>query len=337
VREGSSSKDLAGARLRLVEAPGGALREAFAASVREGLTARPKRLECAWLYDDEGSRLFERICEIPEYYLTRAEDEILRDHAGEIVAGIDGGADLVELGSGSGSKTRRLIAARLRGRDRLRYVPIDISRGALEDAAVRLLGEFPALSIVAIAADYERGLEELRDLSLGPKLVLWLGSNIGNFDRDGASAFLARVGRVLTPDCRMVVGFDLRKDRRALELAYDDPAGVTSAFALNLLARTNRELGGEFDLSRFAHRARYDERDGRVDLFLESRIAQTVAIRDLGLEVELAEGEPIHVESSYKHSPEEIDELAARAGFEVERRWLDGERRFCDARLRLAT
>lgn len=323
-------------RLRITDLQGSSLRDEFAASVREGLSAPRKRLECSWFYDAEGSRLFEEICATPEYYLTRAEDEILAAHVAELCEGAAPDADLVELGSGSGAKTRRVIAELSRTRGRVRYVPIDISRSALEDSAARLLADFPGLSIFAVAAPYERGLDELRAVSSGPKLVLWLGSNIGNLGRDEAAAFLARLRNGLTDECRVVVGFDLRKDRETLERAYDDRAGVTARFNLNLLARVNRELGGTFELSRFSHRAAYDEREGRIDMFLDSRVRQTVLIRELELEVELEAGEPIHTECSYKHSESELEAIAARAGFAVERRWFDPARRFCEVRLRSA-
>jgi L-histidine Nalpha-methyltransferase len=323
-------------RFEIACEPQASLAEDFAASVRAGLTASPKRLECSWFYDAEGSRLFERICATPEYYLTRAEDEILASHAGEICDGLAPEADLVELGSGSGSKTRRLIAELASRRGRVRYVPIDISRDALEDSARRLLAEFEGLSISAVAAEYGPGLDELRRVSPGPKLVLWLGSNIGNFDRERASGFLARVRSRLTPECRVLVGFDLRKDTATLERAYDDAGGITARFNLNLLARIDRELGGDFDLERFSHRARYDEEDGRIDMFLDSRVAQEVAIRALDLEVAFEAGEPIHTESSYKHSLAELGAIAARAGLEIERSWFDEARRFCEVRLRPA-
>jgi L-histidine N-alpha-methyltransferase len=324
-------------RLEIADLESASLRDDFGSSVREGLSAPRKRLECSWFYDAEGSRIFEEICATPEYYLTRAEDEILAANVTEMCAGVFAGsvpdADLVELGSGSGAKTRRVIAELTRTRGRVRYVPIDISRSALADSASRLLREFPQLSISAIAAPYERGLEALRDVSPGPKLVLWLGSNIGNFDRDDAVAFLERLRSSLTETCRLLVGFDLRKDRRTLERAYDDRAGVTARFNLNLLARINRELGGTFDLSRFAHRAQYDEVEGRIDMFLDSRVRQTVAIRSLEIEVDFEAGEPIHTESSYKHSVSELESVAARAGFVVERCWFDAARRFCEARM----
>ena len=311
----------------------------FAAEVRAGLAAQPKRLPCRFFYDAAGSRLFEQICELPEYYLTRAEQEILTRHADEIAAAVPAGAVLVELGSGSAAKTRRLIEAFLRRQATLRYVPIDISRGALEESARRLLAEYPALEIHGLAAEYRDGLRRLRrlrraDAERRPRLVLWLGSNVGNFGRPEAAAFLARVRETMAAADRLLVGFDLRKDRAVLEPAYDDAQGVTARFNLNLLARVNRELGGHFDLRRFAHRAVYAEDAGRVELHLVSRREQTVPIDALGLRVPFAAGEAIHTEDSYKYSGDEIRALAAAAGFEVERRWLDGGRRFAECLFR---
>jgi L-histidine Nalpha-methyltransferase len=297
-------------------------------SPRAGLTSRPRWLSCRWLYDEEGSRLFEAICEQPEYYPTRAELAILRERAGEIADALPPGGSLVELGSGSALKTRVLIEALIARDGALRYVPIDISRTMLEASSRELLEEYPELEVLGVAAEYGAGLRELRRRVPGPKLVLWLGSNVGNFERHEAAAFLAELGAGLSTDDRLLLGVDLRKDARVLERAYDDAAGVTAAFGLNLLARINRELGGEFDLDGFRHRAHYDEREGRVEMHLESLRAQHVRIAAIDLELDFAEGETIHTENSYKYSVAEIDALAAEGGFEVESRWFDAERRF---------
>ena len=198
----------------------------------------------------------------------------------------------------------------------------------LEASAKALLEDYPGLTIQGVAAEYQDGLHELRTALEGPRLVLWLGSNIGNFPRDEAVAFLAGVRGDLSPQDRMLVGADLRKDRGTLESAYDDPAGVTASFNLNLLARINRELGGEFDLGSFRHVARWVPERDRMEMFLASREAQTVRIGALDLEVSFGAGEEIHTESSHKYSPRQLDALAAEAGFEVERRWLDAKERF---------
>ena len=313
-------------RFTLVEADGG-LPSDFADDVRAGLTAPRKRLPCRYLYDAEGSALFEEICALPEYYLTRAEQEIFDAHAGEIIASCPADAALVELGSGSAKKTRTLIDAALGARGRLRYVPIDISRTMLEESSRALLADYPAVEITAIAAEYRNGLRWLERMH-DPKLVLWLGSNVGNFSRTEAARFLRGVRATMSPSDRLLMGVDLRKSRAVLEAAYDDAAGVTARFSLNLLARINRELGGQFELDAFQHRSRWNERLGRIEIELQSRVAQTVRIEALALDVPFRAGERIYTESSYKYSTAEIEKLARAAGLVVERRWLDARKRF---------
>jgi L-histidine Nalpha-methyltransferase len=314
-------------KLTVVPAAGAAVSD-FAVDVRAGLTAARKRLSCRWLYDDIGSALFEHICDTPEYYLTRAEQSILDARADEIARAVAPNAALVELGSGSARKTRVLIAAMIRRQGRLRYVPIDISRSMLEQSSRELAEDHAALEITAIAAEYRAGLRILRRERAQAKLVLWLGSNVGNFTRAEAARFLRGVRATLGARDRFLLGVDLRKSRAMLEAAYDDAAGVTARFNLNLLARINRELGGHFDLDGFTHRARWNERLGCMHMHLRSERAQTVAIDDLGLRVRFGAGETIFTESSYKYSLDELGRLARAGGFAVERRWLDDERRF---------
>jgi dimethylhistidine N-methyltransferase len=313
---------------RLVELAVGDPSAEFARDVADGLTAAPKRLACRYFYDREGSRLFEAICKLPEYYLTRAEAAILHDHAQEIADGFPADATVIELGSGTAVKTQLLLKALLRTRRRVRYVPIDICRPVLEESSAGLLQKFPGLEIVAVAAEYHEGLERLASESACPKLILWLGSNIGNFDRTEAAAFLRRIHNTLQPDDRMLVGFDLRKERAVLEAAYDDAAGVTAAFNLNLLARINRELDGDFDLGAFRHRAIYDPGLGRIEMYLVSTRSQRVTIGRLGLQIEFAAGETIHTENSYKYSLREMDVVSKSAGLQAERCWQDAEGRF---------
>lgn len=304
----------------------------LAHEVRAGLMAMPKRLPCRFFYDEIGSQLFEAICELPEYYPTRTERAILAEHAAEVVERVPGCATLVELGSGSAAKTRLLIDALCRTGPHLRYVPIDISRSALEDSARGLLDAYPALSIDAVAAEYHDGLQCLAEAwtegPQGPRLVLWLGSNVGNLERDEAAAFLRNVRTTMAPDDRLLLGVDRRKARAVLEPAYDDAQGVTAQFNLNILARINRELGGQFRLSQFDHRAVYDEERGRIEMYLVSTQAQEVPIQDLDLVVPFAAGEAIHTENSYKYSDDEIEALAAGSGFAVERQWHDPRRWF---------
>ena len=315
-------------RLTLIDARTDRSPATFARDVVAGLQSSPKRLPCRYFYDALGSALFEAICRLPEYYLTRAEEGILRTHREEIAELFPGAIDLIELGSGSAIKTRLLIEAFLEARPHLRYVPIDISAGMLEETARQLVHDYPALSVTAIAGEYREGLDRLRSLSPSPRLVLWLGSNIGNFERDQAADFLADLRRAFSPGDGLLVGIDLRKDRAVLEAAYDDPTGVTAAFNRNILGRINRELGGHFDLHSFSHRATYDEVQGRVAMYLVSKRAQCVGINDLKLEVSLGRGEVIQTEHCYKYSLDEIDSLAEAAGLIRAQTWFDSAHRF---------
>jgi dimethylhistidine N-methyltransferase len=297
--------------------------DSLATAVAEGLAERPRSLPCRFLYDERGSLLFEDICDLPEYYLTRAEHQLLRDNADAIVSQLPSPVTLAELGSGSSTKTRLLIEALLRRQRRLRYVPVDISRSILEESAESLLEDYDALEIHAIAGEYEEGLHYVRKETREPKVIAWLGSNVGNFDRAAASRFLRGIREALSMEDRLLVGIDLRKDRRVLEAAYDDAAGVTSRFNLNILERINRELDADFDLSAFRHYARWREGEGRVELGLECEASCQVAIKALDTTLRFERGERIHTEDSYKYSFEEIADVARRASFEVERRWLD--------------
>ncbi len=306
----------------------------FAEAVRAGLSGSPRSLPCRFLYDEEGSRLFEEICRLPEYYPTRAEDEILRDHAGEIAALFPAATTLVELGSGSAEKTCRLIEAFLKKGRGLRFLPIDISRSALEQSARALVARYPDLEVAGVAAEYEVGLHQVAREDGPSKLILWLGSNVGNLDHAEAVGFLARVRKTMAPGDGLLIGIDLLKDQGILERAYDDPGGVTSRFNLNLLARINRELGGDFDLRGFRHRAVFHPDPGRMEMALVSLRPQKVSIPALGLDLAFGAGEAIHTESSYKYSPAEIRALAAGSGFTVEHQWHDRQNRFCESLFR---
>ncbi len=315
--------------------PSDTARADFAADVFHGLTGEHKRLPCRWLYDREGSLLFEEICALPEYYIPRAERAILERHSGAIAASLPSGAMLVELGSGNAAKTRLLIEALLARSDgRVRYAPIDISQSALVQSGQDLVTEYPRLDVTGIAGTYEEGLAHLPQLGEAPRLVLWLGSNVGNFTRHEAAVFLGELRKRLRPVDRFLLGVDLRKDPSVLALAYDDPQGVTARFSLNILARINRELGGRFRLSEFQHRAVYDASAGRVAIHLVARRAQRVRIEALDLTVSFAAGEAIHTEDSYKYDFAEIDALARAARLVPVKRWTDPEEQFASVLLR---
>ncbi|HEY6802531.1 MAG TPA: L-histidine N(alpha)-methyltransferase [Pyrinomonadaceae bacterium] len=312
----------------------------LAEDVRNGLTGPQKRFLPKYFYDELGSQLFEAICLLPEYYLTRAEDEILRQYADEIVASVEGKKTLLEMGSGSASKTRLIIEALLREQDELLFMPVDISASALDSSSRILLQSYPRLRIEAYAADYFAGLAELRKSrttqpeqdgrfeNRGRTLALFLGSNISNFDYEEAIRFLEAMRSVLDHGDGLLLGADLRKDRATLEAAYNDALGVTSAFNLNVLARINRELGGNFDLHKFRHHAFYNEEEGRIEIYIESLENQRVRIEQLDLEVEFAAGELIHTEFSHKYDEASIDRIASATGFVRTRTWRDSQGRF---------
>jgi len=305
-------------------------------AVRLGLDRPDKSLPSRFFYDEQGSRLFEEICELPEYYLTRAETEILERHAQDLSVALPRIETLIELGSGSSIKTEILLRAFEHDRRPLRYAPIDVSRSALEESSERLADRHPGLEILPTLAEYEDGIGKLAGHALGPRLILWLGSSIGNLDRHAAADFLERRAAEMGGEDRLLVGIDLRKDRETLERAYDDARGVTARFDLNLLARINRELGGDFELACFRHEARYDEVSGAVESHLVSQRDQSVRIGALGLEIEFAAEERIHTENSYKYSLEEIDEVAREAGLAIESQLFDTAQRFTLSLLRLA-
>lgn len=304
----------------------------FADDVRGGLTARPKQLQPHYFYDALGSALFAAICELPEYYVTRAETEILLGHAQEIAAAANAPARIIELGSGNGRKTRLLLDAILSRQPSVLYQPVDVDGAMLQSSARDLLTTFPTLSIEALCGEY-------RDVAaLGPSsgrtLTVFLGSSIGNLGGAAATELLRELRRLMKPRDAALIGFDLVKDKATLEAAYDDSLGVTAAFNLNLLARINRELGGHFDLEQFAHKAHYNESERRIEMRLVSSRAQTVRIDSLGVTTSFAKGETIHTENSYKYDLEQVARLAAPAGLIVERHWTDARGWFADVLLR---
>ncbi|HEX7531179.1 MAG TPA: L-histidine N(alpha)-methyltransferase [Pyrinomonadaceae bacterium] len=308
----------------------------FAADVRRGLSSNPKQLFPKYLYDSLGSRLFDAICHVDEYYPTRAENEILTRHADEMVAGIPDCRTLIELGSGSAEKTRSIIEALLLHQTELLFIPVDISASALEKSSRALLAAYPALRIEAYAADYLEGLAAMQPLAPGPALMLFLGSNIGNFEKTEALTFLRAIRRMLRPGDALLLGADLKKDRATLEAAYNDALGVTRAFIVNELARINRELGGDFDLWAFGLRSVYNESAGCVEVFLESLRSQLVTISGLKLSITFEAGEWIHMEHSYKFDVDGLSALGLQSGFRLERTWLDARERFSSNLFRAA-
>jgi L-histidine Nalpha-methyltransferase len=306
----------------------------FADELKAGLIARPKTLPTKYLYDDLGSALFEVICRLPEYYLTRAEAAILQSHAQEIIDAVGGTMEIVELGSGTAVKTRLLLDAALRRQPTLRYRPIDISASAVEETVAALNHEYPNITVDALTTDYLDGLTKLSPNGVARRLVLFLGSNIGNFEPPEARKTMLAVRHALQPGDTFLMGVDLRKDREILERAYNDTLGVTAAFNKNLLLRINRELGGHFDLAAWSHRAWYNDAESRVEMHLTSDRKQAVAIDAVGESFAFEKGETIHTESSYKYVPQQIERLARDTGFEVSRMWNDSADNFSSNLLR---
>ncbi|GHD88114.1 L-histidine N(alpha)-methyltransferase [Streptomyces naganishii] len=302
--------------------PEDAMAAALRADVQHGLTSDPKTLPPKWFYDAHGSELFERITELPEYYPTRAEREILAARSGEIAAALPA-RTLVELGSGSSEKTRYLLDA-LSGLDT--YVPVDVSDSALTQAGQALAAERPDLNVHALIADFTGALA-LPDAP-GPRLLAFLGGTIGNLLPAERAAFLERVRGLLSPGDALLLGTDLVKDEDVLVRAYDDAAGVTAAFNKNVLAVVNRELGADFDPDAFDHVALWDAGNEWIEMRLRSRVAQTVKVPALDLAVDFAAGEDLRTEVSAKFREEGVGRELRAAGLEPARWWTDGEERF---------
>ena len=293
--------------------------ESFRDALLAGLGQQPKALPCKFFYDARGSALFEEICHLPEYYLTRTEIAILEEHAGAIASHIGAHGRLVELGSGASRKVRILLGAL---KTPVAYVPVDISREHLREAAARLAADFPTLPVIAVCADYTRPFR-LPPLPgpAGKRVGFFPGSTIGNFEPESVVRFLANCAELLGPAGEMLVGVDLKKDRAILDRAYNDRAGLNAAFNLNLLARANRELGGDIAIDRFEHLAFYNGEKGRMELYLKSLADQTATIA--GRQFHFAEGELIHTENSYKYAIPEFHALARQAGFLPVHTWTD--------------
>jgi L-histidine Nalpha-methyltransferase len=297
----------------------------LADDVRRGLEARPRSLPPKYFYDHAGSVLFERITELPEYYLTRVEEVIIRDVAAEVVRQVRP-RDIVELGPGFCRKVRFLFDV-MGDRGDIRYVPVDVGRDGLANAVGALIHDYPALDVHAVVGDFERHLERIPP-PVGRRLVLFLGSTIGNFDPLARRTLLIQIRRLLGPDDRLLLGIDLVKDRAVLEAAYNDAAGVTREFNRNILRVVNRELDGDFRPEGYRHHAFYRAEASRVEMHLIATAPQRVRVRRLGLVVELAEAEGIWTESSYKFTRESTETMLAEAGLAINAWYTDSEARF---------
>lgn len=315
--------DLLSTRLEIHNLLAAQSTDSFAEDVRAGLTAQPKQLPPKYFYDTLGSHLFEAICQLPEYYLTRAETEIFERHADEIVTAIPHLTSIAEFGSGSAIKSRYLLAALLARQEFLHYQPLDISPDILRQSAEALLESHAGLWITGYVCDYLQQMPPLERRDGGRVLVLFLGSNIGNYTTDEARALLRRMRQTMQPGDGLLLGADLIKEQAVLEAAYADALGVTAAFNLNVLLRINQQLGGAFNLRQFAHQAVFNAAQSRMEIYAVSRVAQIVKVAALDLEIEFAAGETIHTENSHKFDAEQLANLAKASGFVPVKTWLD--------------
>jgi L-histidine Nalpha-methyltransferase len=290
--------------------------------VVRGLTSRPKTLPCKLFYDERGSALFEEITSLPEYYPTRTELEILQDYSQEIARAAGSPVSIVELGAGTALKTTTLLGGFARRQMRLKYFPVDISPAALAAAKKRVKDEYPGALVRPIIADFSNGFQFLRDIS-GRKIVLYLGSSIGNFDWNDAVAMLRKVCDQLLPGDGLLLGTDMVKSADILVPAYDDAQGVTTQFNRNILVRLNRELNGNFDLESFRHVAEWNPKQSRMEINLESTRPQVVCLRMANLTVKFLAGERIHTENSYKYTEQMVETMLCASGFRLEKTWYD--------------
>jgi dimethylhistidine N-methyltransferase len=296
----------------------------FLSEVVDGLSSRPRSLPCKYFYDATGAELFQKICELPEYYPTRTELQILDRYSDEISALLGRGVELIGLGTGAGTKTRLL----LEGLEKpVAYIPVDISKKQLEESTVWFRKRFPDLEVLPVCADYLEPFE-LPAPTRKParKVVYFPGSTIGNFELEAAAEFLRRIERHCGSGGGLLIGVDLQKERNILERAYNDSAGVTAQFNLNLLARANRDLDADFDLKHWRHLAVYNSSEGRIEIYLLSNRDQTVHIQDREFHFEA--GERILTEYSYKYTPDGFAALAHSAGFDFQKMWTDESRLF---------
>lgn len=323
----------------LKEEPNSEMQQEFAAHIRDGLCqgAGKKRINPMFFYDKDGSYLFDQICLQPEYYLTRIEIEILKRYSKDIASNLKRtSVSMIEFGSGSSLKTRIILEQLFSHGIRVMYFPIDISSAALASSVRRLSSEFKHMEIIGISSDYLKGIRKISGLIDASdrfpkkKIMFFMGSSIGNFEPDRTKAFLKSVRYYMQTDTEdnLFISFDLDKNSHTLELAYNDRAGVTSKFNLNLLNRINNELGGTFNISNFAHHSWYNKTKKRIEMFIVSKYDQKVHIRDLGKTITLKRNERIHTENSYKYSKEEINHLAKDSGLVVENNYLDANEWF---------
>ena len=307
----------------------------FKQDVITGLSADAKYLSSRYFYDEIGDQIFQEIMAMPDYYLTRAEEEIFNLRKQEIYRALNFKTPfkLVELGAGDGLKTKVLLRSFLEEKANFQYLPIDISSHVLDELAESLIKELPQLEVKPIAKEYFEALEHLQNISNEPKLVLFLGSNIGNFPQGKAEGFLGSLAAKLQTGDKLLLGVDLKKEPAKILQAYSDKTGITARFNLNILARINRELGADFDLQNFDHYANYNPQNGECRSYLICRKAQDIHLEGVAQRIHFEEFESIHTEISKKYSPAELDRLADETGFKVIEKFYDSQKQFSDVLL----
>lgn len=311
-------------RLTLYYVNSGIRTNTFAEDVKLGLTAPKKLLLPKYFYDTKGSELFEQICGTPEYYVTRTEAEILKIHSDEIYSANTGKNVIIELGSGTSVKTRYIINSFISNNRGLTYIPIDVSNIILASSEL-LIKDYDRLMVKGVRSEYEDGLQVAGSISDKPKMIVFLGSSIGNFDLHDAKELVRKISNIMNHTDSFLVGFDLVKDEVILNAAYDDKAGVTSEFNLNILTRINTELGGEFDISKFQHTAHFNKSESRMEMHLVSLEEQDVCIHSIREKIHFNKGEKIHTENSYKFTDEMINDIAGFTGLKLLNKWKDSK------------
>ena len=314
-------------RLRYYEPNGERVYKTFADEISNSLRSNQKSINPKFFYNEKGSHLFEKICTLPEYYLTNAEISILNQLDDKISSHLDGDFRLVELGSGSSTKTRILIQILERLQTYVEYIPIDIS-GILKTSSRMLQSDFKKLHITGIIDEYESGLKFLKYYDTKKNLIVFLGSSFGNFDLEDGSKFLSKINSAMKKDDLFLIGLDLVKDKKILECAYNDSKGITAQFNLNILSRINSELGGDFDLQKFRHHAVYNEDQNKIEMYLRSIDRQTINIPQADLILSLEKDELIHTENSQKFTISNIKHMSEKAGFEIKDTWYDEKQYF---------
>ena len=319
------TKYVIGERLRYYEPSGRKSQKTFAQELSHSIRQKQKAINPKFFYDQKGSQLFEKICVLPEYYLTRTEISILKQIDGKLQSYLDGNFRLVELGSGSSQKTRLLIDMLTRLQKHVEYFPIDISK-ILKTSSVALQSDYKKLHITGIIDNYENGLEFVKNYDDMKNLIVFLGSSFGNFDPENGIKFLQKINSSMKKGDLFLVGLDLVKDKDVLCQAYNDSQGITAQFNLNVLSRINSELGGNFDTSKFVHHAVYNENQNKIELYLRSLSKQTVEIPNADLMLEIDEDELIHTENSHKYTISQIKQMFTSTGYQIEEIWSDDKR-----------